>query len=759
MKTIHSFVFLQIVICVYLINGAFAQVTLKGKQFKLNGNNFYPMVCHDIIEFAVDDVSQIPILFPSPHVQLGPTPYQYEHTDALGCAQDIEDNMLRMRSLGFNTMRWTGMVPNYNEACGKFFIPGWSILGGVYPYVTQPPCSTNHIGSRYFNWINTIAPGDDVLDAYFSAIDKILEIAAKPTVDMQIMIDCGYGDLSKSATAIANYNTLLYHLSQHIAQNVNNDHFLAYIVVEEPLYYGDLGVNRKQSICDMTNTWYNTIHSNDPYHLISMSVWDVNEVIGWDADVMRCDFLQPHFYAQKMPYQGSNYFQNELNRVLASINWYSQYCPMPWIIGEVGLRANDQWTGATTEGTEAEQQAFAIATLKAVRDWGGSGYGWWDLQETQWDKDAFGLVRHGTAILPPFVNEKQAATTFENYLLPVGNPTLGQPPAIGTTQIPNSFNPGDPFEHAIYSPNNNIITGTVVDQNGTPIENAVVVGETYLETVLGDPIYDIHYVYTDINGYFEIIPYDYSIDGVSLPNKIDALQISASGASRIFVNAFGPTYPNSNYWQFPIQSSQLYVLTRNDFNYDGTVQNQTIGVADIKKYKGYNSLTISNTAIQGVLLNGGVADFSARTEVNVLNNNEFHAEAGSEVHLYTENTLWDCTDLDFVNYNKLNNQVPNVDENNSILRIIELSFKKEMNKFSFEVLPNPAKDIVTVSINSEIISDISFELFDILGQSVLKITAPFPTVVLNLTSLNEGIYLLRAKQNQFETTKRISIIK
>ncbi len=762
MKTVRLFIFWQIVIFVFLINSAFAQVTLNGKQFTLNGNNFYPMVCHDIIEFAVDEVTHNPLLFPSPHAQLGPTPYQYEHLDAIGCAQDIEDNMLRMRSLGFNTMRWTGMVPNYNEACGKFFIPGWSISGGAYATVPQPPCSTNHIGSRYFNWINTLAPGDPVLDAYFLAIDKILEIAAKPTVDMQIMIDCGYGDLSKSATARANYNTLLDKLSQHLASNDNNNHFLAYIVVEEPLYYGDLGVNRKQTICDMTTTWYTTIHNNDPDHLISMSVWDVNDVIGWDADVMRCDFLQPHFYAQKMSYQGLNYFQNELNRVLASINWYSQYCPMPWIIGEVGLRANDQWTGATTEGTEAEQQAFAIATLKAVRDWGGSGYGWWDLQETQWNEDAFGLVRHGTAILPPFVNEKPAATTFENYLLPVGNPTLGQPPAIGTTYISNSFNPGDPFEHAIYSPNNNIITGTVVDQNNNPIENALVVGETYLEaspTAGQPPIYDVHYVYTDVNGYFEIIPYDFIFPPDVNHGTIEAMQISSSGSSRIFVNAFGPTYPNSNYWQIPIQTAQQYSLTRNDFNYEGTVQNQIIGLGDVKKYKAYNTLAISNTSIAGALTNGGVADFSARTDVNVLNNYEFHAEAGSEVHLFIENTLWDCNDLEFVNYNKLNNKVPDADENNSDLRFIELCFKREINDFTFEVLPNPGKDIISISISSESTSEYKFELCDLLGQSVLKGIASYPNVIVNLTSFNSGIYLLKVKQDNLEKTKRVSIIK
>lgn len=757
MKTIRSFVFLQIVICVYLINGAFAQVTLKGKQFKLNGNNFYPMVCHDIIEFAVDDVSQIPILFPSPHVQLGPTPYQYEHTDALGCAQDIEDNMLRMRSLGFNTMRWTGMVPNYNEACGKFFIPGWSILGGVYPYVTQPPCSTNHIGSRYFNWINTIAPGDDVLDAYFSAIDKILEIAAKPTVDMQIMIDCGYGDLSKSATAIANYNTLLYHLSQHIAGNVNNDHFLAYIVVEEPLYYGDLGVNRKQSICDMTNTWYNTIHSNDPYHLISMSVWDVNEVIGWDADVMRCDFLQPHFYAQKMPYQGSNYFQNELNRVLASINWYSQYCPMPWIIGEVGLRANDQWTGATTEGTEAEQQAFAIATLKAVRDWGGSGYGWWDLQETQWDKDAFGLVRHGTAILPPFVNEKQAATTFENYLLPVGNPTLGQPPAIGTTHIPNSFNPGDPFEHALYSPNNNIITGTVVDQNGNPIENSIVIGETLLDVNSNlDPIYDIHYVYTDANGYFEIIPYDFVLP--YNPVTIEALQVSASGASRVIVNTFGPTYPNSNYWQIPIQTAQQYNLDQYDFNYDCFIINQTIGIGDSKKYKAWNILNIDNTTIVGALVNGGIANFSARSEVNVPLNYEFHAETGSEVHLFIENTIWDCNDLEFGNFNKMKPYSPNTSSSQSKEMELELFFKQQSLEYDVAIQPNPNTGIFNVQVYNPKNKIITYELTDLQGKRIYKALSSNQLLSLDLSYLQQGLYILKVSTEEFENYKRICIV-
>ncbi|HRH63172.1 MAG TPA: T9SS type A sorting domain-containing protein [Bacteroidia bacterium] len=182
-------------------------------------------------------------------------------------------------------------------------------------------------------------------------------------------------------------------------------------------------------------------------------------------------------------------------------------------------------------------------------------------------------------------------------------------------------------------------------------------------------------------------------------------------------------------------------------------------MGDVKKYKAYNTLAISNTSIAGALTNGGVADFSARTDVNVLNNYEFHAEAGSEVHLFIENTLWDCNDLEFVNYNKLNNKVPDADENNSDLRFIELCFKREINDFTFEVLPNPGKDIISISISSESTSEYKFELCDLLGQSVLKGIASYPNVIVNLTSFNSGIYLLKVKQDNLEKTKRVSIIK
>ena len=47
-----------------------AQVSLVGKQFKLNGNNYYPMSIGDILEFAVDDANPSnPLIFPAPHPQ------------------------------------------------------------------------------------------------------------------------------------------------------------------------------------------------------------------------------------------------------------------------------------------------------------------------------------------------------------------------------------------------------------------------------------------------------------------------------------------------------------------------------------------------------------------------------------------------------------------------------------------------------------------------------------------------------------------
>ncbi len=520
MKTLFFKPLLLLLLLLNLVLKVSAQVTLEGKQFKLNGNDFYPMVLCDIIEFAVDDSDPNNLLiFPGPHPQMGVS-FNYDSFNAQDAVQDIRNDMKRIKDLGFNCIRWTGMVPIYKTYCNKFYFQGATLSGaGAYNPLTTIPCTPQavHNGPQYYLWVNSISASDPMIIAYFAAIDTILSIAAEPDIDLQVMIDFGYGDIAKSTTAINDYSTLLTLAAQHMVTAPHNDHFMAYIVVEEPLYTYDLAINNKQTICDITNNWYNLIHTIDTGHLISMSTYDVKEVIGWDPDVMRCDFLQPHFYPLRMPYETSA--QSGTDRVLGSIKWFSEHCPMPWMVGEAGLRASDAWNSAapntlTLEGTEAEQVYFAQQTLSAVRDWGGSGYAWWNLQETWWTKEPFGIVKKASPMWPPnSADEKPVASIFRNYL----NPTTHQPPAIGSSVLPSGFNPADPYDHNVPAAQlANTISGTVIDQDGNAIENAVLVGATYIMFDIGstDPnVYDLHYVYSDFNGHFEIIPYDFSVHG------------------------------------------------------------------------------------------------------------------------------------------------------------------------------------------------------------------------------------------------------
>ncbi|HRH02856.1 MAG TPA: T9SS type A sorting domain-containing protein [Bacteroidia bacterium] len=760
---IKNSILILIVLCLNLQGTA--QVTLQGKQFKLNGNDFYPMALDDIIEFAVDPNMNI---YAGPHKLLGASDEYDNAISALGFEYALRYNMTRIKDLGFNCMRWTGMVPIYNANCQNFYFQGTNTSQITPPPPWNPPntipCSPSVVshsgGVAYYLWVQNISTSDPIISAYLSAIDKILEIAALPDIDLQIMIDVGYGDISKSPSAIADYDALLSLIANHMVSAPHNDHFMAYIFVEEPYFYFDLDVNNKQSICELSNHWYNLIHTIDNTHLISLSTYNIEDVIGWDPDVLRCDFLQPHFYPLRPSYEQVS-GRACMDRSLYNIKWFSEHCPMPWMVGETGFRANDAWkqlnSNVVVEGTEAEQVTYAQESLAAVRDWGGSGYSWWDLQETYQLDDAFGIIKHGNATWPAnSSNEKPVATTFKNYL----NPTTLQPPAMGNYQMPSSFNPSDPFNHNVPAAQlNNTVSGTVLDQDGNPIEGAVVIGYTYLmpnPSPNKPPIYDRHYVYTDNAGHFDIIPYDFEGSVDPLRGNIEALQVSASGASRIFVNQFGPTFPNSSISTFP----STYNLTQNDFNYDGIVPSNpsalslTVGLTETKKYKGWNTLFANNTiTIQGAGNTGGIADFSARNDVYILS--EFHAELGSEVHLFTEATLWDCNDVDFIGYNKVANVSTTLIDTQFESAEIEVSFKQKYASLNFEIMPNPSNGLMHISIEKELSTVFNFEVRDITGRLLLKSQSNQTEFDLNMSNFLPGVYYLRVDDSVIAASKKI----
>lgn len=72
---------------------------------------------------------------------------------------------------------------------------------------------------------------------------------------------------------------------------------------------------------------------------------------------------------------------------------------------------------------------------------------------------------------------------------------------------------------------------------------------------------------------------------------------------------------------------------------------------------------------------------------------------------------------------------------------------KELNETEFKIYPNPTKNILNVSLNSEI-TDGAIEIYDYLGNMVLKYEKVNENKIqLNLSSLTSGIYLIKLKNS------------
>ncbi|NNC69190.1 MAG: T9SS type A sorting domain-containing protein, partial [Flavobacteriaceae bacterium] len=81
----------------------------------------------------------------------------------------------------------------------------------------------------------------------------------------------------------------------------------------------------------------------------------------------------------------------------------------------------------------------------------------------------------------------------------------------------------------------------------------------------------------------------------------------------------------------------------------------------------------------------------------------------------------------------------------------------EFNEGQFKVYPNPSNDIFNVRINNTF-QDITFNVFDVTGKSVLKIEDVTPNqsnYSLNMQGYSSGIYFLKIKTEIGETTKKL----
>ena len=289
----------------------------------------------------------------------------------------------------------------------------------------------------------------------------------------------------------------------------------AYDLMNEPLYFDP---EEHRDKCDAANTvcqWKRLVREYAPHQLFTVATAEPIEVFEWDPSMLAVDFIEMHTYHPL--------------RVQAEMWWYSHYTGKPWMVGETGLPADGDSV------PYREQVAFMWETYRYAKLNGAAGYGWWEFQDCS---EGVNFEAQYTGLRDKEGRRKLAADfakTIPIICLGVGLEEDDLPPV-------NYYN--------MLAYENVAATGRVVDEEGMPIEGAVIRGWNKDWSVGVNTYSDsngcFRLVSNDICTHFEVsaprcskVKFDKKLPypaGIDLPNRTREYQ-------QISLLVWGPCYP------------------------------------------------------------------------------------------------------------------------------------------------------------------------------------------------------------------------
>ncbi len=346
--------------------------------------------------------------------------------------------------------------------------------------------------------------------SYFSIVDQFLDSVNAHNLKAILVVGP-----EKAWEVHESFKSYLETISTHF---YNNTTILAYDLYNEPFNtFKHEGINDKFKISNWVSEWCYVIKEFDKNHLITIGLTHPQTSIAWDPLVMPIDFVSFHFYAW------TEDLQNSKDRISSYIYWASKTIQMPWIIGEIGYSGTniiiDDPQAMT--GSEYEQADFATYTMQKSLDCNCLGYSWWQYQDVNWVSPweiYLGLVNfYGDDGFDDETN-KQVANVFNQFW----------------TMSANSSNCTKPLNYYnIYNLGTVELTGRVIDNNGLPVENAVIVGWKEIPNSLPPPsdfCYPYYTTFSNVNGYF-------TLRSNTPGYNINVLWVSLPGYSTVKVNS------------------------------------------------------------------------------------------------------------------------------------------------------------------------------------------------------------------------------
>jgi len=761
-------------------------VTIQGRQFKDGeGNNFNPVVCNYVVDVVTPSgsVNDFSTSYISPEGGYGISP-GYE-CDEANCNDYLLADFNEILKLGFNTVRIMGVRPLFYTQ-GQTWTCWDSITTYTFSssgfYIEAHPHDSLVLGTcagEAFYLVNGTDANSQVL---FEHIRNILLVASQANYQGKklkvILITGGAAEQYYNEDYTNSYDTYLSALTTYLTTNltsVERETLIAYDLFNEPGFcwaywsrwpYVWNGEPTKEHVCKSFRMWNKTIKDIDPSYLITVGGWADGDIFDFDPNILALDFYSLHIYPLPKDFEGTDpvdKYKNEVNRIKARYYWCKNNLSLPWIIGETGFQANDLGGQGFIDGSELQQQQYAFETLNDVWKCEGSGYSWWTYQDeffNPWSYAYFGIITNGE--VPNNVREKPVSQVFENFPAPVPscNCECPEDPQDPHPQHSTYF---DPFEHSYYAYINNLqssftntISGTVLNEAGDPIKDAVIVGTSYLKPGRSntDPPYlDSHYTFSESNGVFHLIPYNYvSVEHpeLHLYNYIYDMQISALGSERQ-ARTTNNVFPDG-YMTFPSieegTTGETFQLKQPIYN--SNYNNIEVHASEHRDLSALSVLTGANINYEP----GSSGDITARIEVRIVEESKF----SGEVHLFNTPTFLDCDFLsafyDVPHANELKKQ-----ESISSDKFIELSFNRDKENINFSVYPNPNDGIFSVTIcdSGEMNSMYQIKIFNLIGSLIYQTEEDSRLFTVNLSSLPQGIYTIQVDNKTSLGSKKLII--
>jgi hypothetical protein len=307
---------------------------MKGKKFKLNGEDFYPTVLNYIIALNADKNE----MWFSPGRDYNNNDIAFTKESALS---KFKADMQLIKDMGFNAVR----------------------LGNDYQVKNEKICVLTNNGS---NVIEQLLDNDNEYRKYLTAYSDMFKILDQVGLKA-IVLSKNFP--TKNVVAVNHLKKLLTYCNDEPA-------VLAWDFFNEPLYFDQDG-RKKEEVYKIVKDWKQLVRTCSPNHLLTIGLQGTREVFEWDPNILDVDFISFH------PYE---FHKREVENELY---WFNKYVKKPWIVGETGFSADNDSVSYDT------QKMYAAKFLNRAINCGSSGFSWWQYKDVTWHEfrsDYLGLV-------------------------------------------------------------------------------------------------------------------------------------------------------------------------------------------------------------------------------------------------------------------------------------------------------------------------------------------------------------------------------